>query len=183
MAKYWTSYLGTQDLSFKTHTLSLLHLKVQPQKYFLEQVSSDQTLNKQTSGLMLTFRQTVLVELLLRRWDKNEPTSQRSRCSRQEREVTFSVTRFGEISRLWQNFKSLWGIQEWPIEYLANFRNNFDIFMLLGKLSLLQMAKDWIVIYQSGHTAHVSRCTQKVGAEIPTVRRGQGLVYNGWPPV
>jgi len=53
-----------------------------------------------------------------------------------------SVTRFGEILPLWQKFKSLWAIIGWLIWYLANFCTNFGIFMLLGKLPLLLMAKD-----------------------------------------
>ena len=52
-------------------------------------------------------------------------------------DVLNSVTTFGEILPLWQNFESFWAILGWFIQYLANFCTYFDIFMLLGKLSLL----------------------------------------------
>ena len=41
-----------------------------------------------------------------------------------------SMTRFGEISPLWQSFNSLWGILVW---YLAIFCTGFGKFMLQGK--------------------------------------------------
>ena len=46
-----------------------------------------------------------------------------------KRSKAISVIRFGEISPLWQTFKSLWAIFGWFILYLANFCTCFGIFM------------------------------------------------------
>ena len=52
-------------------------------------------------------------------------------------DVLNSVTTFGEILPLWQNFESFWAILGWFIQYLANFCTYFDIFMLRDKLASL----------------------------------------------
>ena len=58
--------------------------------------------------------------------------------------VVSSVTRFGDISPLWQIFESLWPIFAGSSQHLHNLLNLFGhIFMLLGKFWLLQMAKCW----------------------------------------
>ena len=47
------------------------------------------------------------------------------------------MTKFGEISPLWKNFQSLWACK-------GGFVNLFwQMLMVLGKLSLLQMAQQW----------------------------------------
>ena len=48
------------------------------------------------------------------------------------------------------NFKSLGNFL--ISQYLVNFCTYFGILFLLGKLSLLQIAKDWKIIQQSGNT-------------------------------
>ena len=81
-----------------------------------------------------------------------------------------SVTRFGEISPLWQNFNSIWEIFGMVlIWYLANFCTCFGSFMLLlcfmGKFSLTHTTKDLIIIWPCGHTASsVIRTESKAGS-------------------
>ena len=61
-------------------------------------------------------------------------------------------SRTNQCDQIWWNFailqklKSLWVIFKMAYLVLANFCTNLGIIMHRGKLSLLQMAKDWIVI-------------------------------------
>jgi len=52
-----------------------------------------------------------------------------------------SVTRFGEISPLWQNLKTLWLFFEGLFYIGQNFEPNWAFFMMLDTFSLLLMAQ------------------------------------------
>ena len=52
--------------------------------------------------------------------------------------VLFSVTRFGEISSIWQYAASLWAISKGLNQYLAKCYTIFCDFLLLGEFSLLE---------------------------------------------
>ena len=55
--------------------------------------------------------------------------------------LRFSVTRFGEISPLWQNFKGLWQFVRVYLVFGKIFNLLRKFIMKLGEMSLLQMAK------------------------------------------
>ena len=68
-------------------------------------------------------------------------------CRKEENKIKIdllgSVTRFGEISPLWQNFNYLWKSFEGSFSNWQIFNLFWELFLLLGKCSMLQMAKCW----------------------------------------
>ena len=71
-----------------------------------------------------------------------QPKSFQVKCSRCSLIIDATiVTRFGEISPLWQNFKSLWLLFEGLFCIGQNVNLIGHIFRILGKFSLLLFAK------------------------------------------
>ena len=67
------------------------------------------------------------------------------------RSTYYRLSRFGEISSLWQNFETLWQLLR---GYFAKLWTYFGkSFMLLGKLLLFKMANYKKIFLPSGHTA------------------------------
>ena len=86
-------------------------------------------------------------------WDQTTPTLF----------ALVSVTRFCEISTLWQNFNRLWEIfGRGLFWYSANIWTCFGNFMILGKFSITQTSKDWKIISTSGHTVCGQSCLQLI---------------------
>ena len=75
--------------------------------------------------------------------------------------LIFSVTRFGEISPLWQIFNNLGNIFKFYLVLGTVFNSVLYNLYAFGQISLLKMAKYWKKIWSSGHTAYIAGC-QKV---------------------
>ena len=71
------------------------------------------------------------------------------------------MTRFGEISPLWQKFTSLWQIFDSSFHSRQNIELTGKFVTLLGKFSLLLMAKYSKIIQPSGHMVLSLQLMQK----------------------